>query len=285
MDTELPAPATPQGKAGLSALLSAPDRALIALDFDGTLAPIVPDPADARALPAAVDALRALAPVIGTLAVITGRPALIAVEYGSLDQVPGVIVLGHYGMQHWQGGELTSPKPPPGLEVARRELPGVLSAAGAPEGTWIEDKTDALAVHTRRSADPQAALDAIRMPLLTLAANTGLRAELGRLVIELRPPGSDKGQALTTLISQRGPAAVMFCGDDLGDKPAFEALARLRRPGLAGLAVCSGSAEVPELAGLADLIVDGPQGVADLLTGLVCAIAATTDSDAGPALS
>ncbi len=156
-DTELPVPRTRDGQAGLAALLATPGRALVAFDFDGTLAPIVPDPADARVLPAALAGLRALAPLVGTVAVVTGRPAKIAVEYGSLDQVPGVVVLGHYGRQRWQGGELESPPPPPGLAVARERLPAVLAAAGPADGLWTEDKADALAVHTRRAADPRAA--------------------------------------------------------------------------------------------------------------------------------
>jgi len=81
----LPQPRTAAGREGLAALLAAPDRALIALDFDGTLAPIVPDPADARPLPAALAALRRLAPLAGTLAVITGRPAADAVRFGQLE--------------------------------------------------------------------------------------------------------------------------------------------------------------------------------------------------------
>ncbi len=268
----LPVPATAEGRAGLAALLAAPRRALIGLDFDGTLAPIVPDPAQARVLPAALAALRALTPLVGTVAVISGRPAPRAVEYGSLDQVPGIVVLGHYGRQRWQDGELTSPPPPPGLAVARERLPGVLARAGAPDGTWIEDKTDALAVHTRRTADPDRALAVISGPLLRLAEETGLRAEPGRMVLELRPPGSDKGQTLSDLAARRTPAAVMFCGDDLGDRPAFAAVRELRSAGTPGLAVCSGSAEVAGLAEEADLVVAGPEGVAALLAGLAAAI-------------
>ena len=73
--TRLPRPATPEGRAGLDALLARPGQALIATDFDGTLAPIVADPRAARPLPGAVPALRRLARVVGTVAVITGRPA------------------------------------------------------------------------------------------------------------------------------------------------------------------------------------------------------------------
>jgi trehalose 6-phosphate phosphatase len=271
--TSLPVPRSEAGRAGLAALLRAPGRALIALDYDGTLAPIVTDPAAARPHPDAGEALRRLAPLVGTLAVITGRPARAAVELGGLDRVPGLIVLGQYGRQRWESGTLTSPPPPPGVETARRELPRVLAAAGAPEGTWTEDKADALAVHTRRAADPAAALDRLRGPLAELAARAGLAVEPGRMVIELRPPGSDKGQALTDLVTQRHASSVMYIGDDLGDAPAFRAVADLRGRGLPGLAVCSGSAEVTALAELADLVVDGPAGVVALLGSLAAAMA------------
>jgi trehalose 6-phosphate phosphatase len=268
----LPVPTTDEGRAGLAALLGDPRHALVAVDFDGTLAPIVADPAEARALPAAISALRELAPLIGTLAVLTGRPAVTAVEYGSFDQIPGIIVLGAYGRQRWRDGQLETPPAPEGLVVARERLPGILAGAAAPEGTWIEDKGDALAVHTRRAADPAAALEQIRVPLLTLAADTGLRAEPGRLVIELRPAGADKGTALTELARQRERSANMFCGDDLGDLPAFAAVRRMRAEGVPGVAVCSGSAEVTDLGGEADLVVDGPEGVAALLAAIAAEI-------------
>ncbi len=268
----LPSPRTEAGEAGLTALLRTPARALIALDFDGTLSPIVDDPAAARAHPGAVDALRRLAPLAGTVAVITGRAAPAAVELGGLDRVPGLLVLGQYGRQRWESGTLTSPPAPPGVADARQQLPGVLAAAGAPGGVWTEDKGDALAVHTRRAAGPQEVMERLRGPLADLAERTGLAVEPGRMVIELRPPGSDKGQALKTLARARSAAAVMYCGDDLGDEPAFRAVAELRGEGLPGLAVCSGSTEVAELAELADLVVDGPDGVVVLLDALAAAM-------------
>ncbi len=262
------AQASQAGQAGLRALLAAPGSALIALDFDGTLAPIVEDPAQARPLPESMAALRALASRIGTLAVITGRPASRAVEYGALDQIPGIIVLGQYGRQRWEAGQLATPPPPPGLADVRAALPQLLASAGAPPGTRIEDKGDALAVHTRQTADPAAALDRLAEPLRRLAARSGLRAEPGRMVIELRPDDADKGTTLETLTAERMRSAIMFCGDDLGDRPAFQAVRRLRAAGQPGVAVCSQSAEVPDLAGEADLVVDGPAGVAGLLAGL-----------------
>jgi trehalose 6-phosphate phosphatase len=270
----LPSPRSAAGLAGLAALVQAPAGALIALDYDGTLAPVVPDPMAARPHPGAVAALLRLASLAGTLAVITGRPAREAVIIGRLDQVPGLIVLGSYGRQRWEAGTLTTPPAPEGVALARRELPAVLAAAGAPEGTWAEDKGDALAVHTRRAADPERALDMLRAPLAGLAARAGLAVQPGRLVIELRPRGGDKGVALKNLQSERRSLAVLYCGDDLGDGPAFEAVAELRAEGVAGLAVCSGSAEVTALAELADLVVDGPDGVVALLDALAVAMAA-----------
>jgi trehalose 6-phosphate phosphatase len=273
MTGPLPRPRTPEGRAGLAALLREPARALIALDFDGTLSPIVADPGAARAHPGAAAALRRLGAVTGTLAVITGRPAAVAVELGGFADVPGLIVLGHYGWERWQDGNLSSPSSPPGVAAARAELPAVLADAGAPPGTWTEDKGNAVAVHTRRAADPQGALEALRGPLTALATRTGLTVEPGRLVIELRPRGTDKGIALKALITERSPHSVMFCGDDLGDAPAFGVVRTLRASGIPGLTVCSGSAETAaELIAAADLVVDGPDGVIALLDGLADAI-------------
>jgi trehalose 6-phosphate phosphatase len=270
----LPAPATEAGRAGLAALVRTPARALIALDFDGTLSPIVPDPAAAHAHPGAVPALQRLASLVGTLAVITGRAAEAAVGLGGLDQVPGLIVLGQYGRQRWEAGDLATPPVPPGVATARRDLPGVLAAAGAPDGTWTEDKSDALAVHTRQAADPGQALELLREPLAELAGRTGLEVQPGRMVIELRPPGGDKGAALKDLQAERKSAVVMFCGDDLGDRPAFLAVTELRANGIPGLTVCSGSEEVAALADVSDLVVDGPDGVVALLGSLAAAMAA-----------
>jgi trehalose 6-phosphate phosphatase len=269
----LPEPATEAGRAGLAALVAQPARSLIALDFDGTLAPIVDDPAQARADPATTAALGRLAGLAGTVAIITGRPAADAAEFAGLAAAPDVVVLGHYGGERWERGRLTSPPRPSGLATARAELPGLLAAAGAPDGTFVEDKGSAVAVHTRRTASPQAALDRLAAPLTELAARTGLAVEPGRFVLELRPPGSDKGRALRELAAERSATAVLFCGDDLGDRPAFRAVRELRAEGIPGLAVCSGSAEVPALAAEADLVVAGPAGVAELLAGLADAFA------------
>lgn len=266
-------PTTPAGRDGLDAILARPGHAVIGLDFDGTLAPIVPDPEQARAHPDAVPALAALAPRVASVAVVTGRPAAVAVEHGGFAGVPGLehlVVLGHYGAERWdaRSGEVSAPAPHPGVAAVRAELPGFLDAAGASQGTWIEEKGRAVAVHTRRAADPQAAFEALREPLTGLAARHGLIVEPGRMVLELRPPGMDKGVALLEYVRETAAEAVLYAGDDLGDLPAFAAVEKLRSDGIPGLLVCSGSSEVAELAERADLVVDGPAGVVHLLRSL-----------------
>ncbi len=259
---------TADGRACLAAMSADPAHALIATDYDGTLAPIVDDPAAAVPAPGATAALAMLAGRAGTVAVITGRAAADAVSLGRLADVPGLIVLGHYGAQRWQDGVLSEPPVPPGVQAVREALPGVLAAAGAPEGTAVEDKGTALAVHTRRTADPGAALDLLREPLRRLADSAGLTLEPGRLVLELRPAGMDKGAALRRLAAERAASAVLYCGDDLGDLAAFAAIRGLRADGVPGCAVASESTESPQVAAAADLVVDGPAGIVRFLAGL-----------------
>lgn len=268
----LPTPSTAAGRDGLAALLERPGRAVIALDFDGTLAEIVPDPEQARAHERAVPALAALAPKVASVAVITGRPAGVAVRYGGFAGVPGLehlVVLGHYGAERWDAvtGSIRAPAPDPGVAAARAELPGFLDGIGAWQGTWIEEKGRAVAVHTRRATDPQAAFDALREPLAALASRHGLVLEPGRLVLELRPPGMDKGVALSEYVRETGAETVLYAGDDLGDLAAYAAVDKLRSDGMAGLLVCSGR-EVTELAERADLLLPGPAQLAGFLATL-----------------
>ncbi|MFD8790456.1 trehalose-phosphatase [Streptomyces vinaceus] len=273
----LPMPVTAAGREGLEALLRVPRRSVVALDFDGTLAEIVPDPDQARAHQCAVPALSALAPEVASVAVITGRPAGVAVRYGGFAGAAGLehlVVLGHYGAERWDAltGIVHAPAEHPGVAAVRAELPGFLDSIGAWRGTWIEEKGRALAVHTRRAADPDAAFAALREPLAELAARHGLMVEPGRAVLELRPPGMDKGVALTEYLAETGAEAVLYAGDDLGDLAAYAAVEKLRTDGMPGLLVASGSAEVPELSARADLVLGGPADVVAFLAALAAAI-------------
>ena len=250
---------------GLAALRADPAGAVVALDYDGVLAPVVARPSDAVPAPGAVAALHALAPRLRCLALVTGRPADVVVELGGLADVPGLVVLGQYGAQRWSAGTLTSPPPLPAIAVARERLPALLAA----EGAHVEDKGLALVVHTRPCADPSGALARLTAPVRELAAATGLEVHPGRLVLEVRPPGFDKRGALRSLCDP-APSAVLFAGDDVGDLPAYDAVDELRASGVPGVLVCSASDEGPaELRARADIVVDGPGGVVALLETLL----------------
>jgi len=241
------------------------DGAVIALDYDGTLAPIVARPSDAVAAPGAVEVLAALAARVRTLALVTGRPADVVVALGGLVDVPGLVVLGQYGAQRWAGGEVSAPEELPGVAQARDALPALL----VPEGADLEDKGLAVVVHTRRAPDPAGAMERLAGPVGELAAASGLEVHPGRLVLELRPPGYDKRSALLSLCEPL-PTAVLFAGDDLGDLPAYDAVDGLRDRGVPAVLVCSGSAEGPAaLRERADVVVDGPSGVVELLRSLL----------------
>jgi trehalose 6-phosphate phosphatase len=266
----LPTPRTDAGRDGLATLLAAPATALLALDFDGTLSPIVDDPAQSRLAPGGHEALLRLAGVLGTLASVTGRPAAVVVELGQLADIPGVVVAGQYGAERWYQGELHVPDPPAGLATVRAILPGIL--ADAPKGVWVEDKGLSLVVHTRPTADPAGVLAALSSRVRRLASGHGLEANDGRYVLEIRPPGVDKGGALRALVAEFSPGVVAFGGDDLGDLPAYEAVDELRRNGTPGLTIASASAEVSDVADRADLVVDGPAGVVAFLDALAASL-------------
>lgn len=273
----LPESSTPAGAAGLAAILAPPSRAMVAVDYDGTLAPIVADPGRALPHPEAVATLGRLAMVVGAVAVITGRPVDDVLDLGGMREAAGLdrlVILGQYGLERYDAatGGRTMPEPVPGVAVARGRLPALLDVAGVSAELAVEDKGHALAVHTRRLPHPERTLERLRAPLAALAEHAGLEVLPGRLVLELRPPGMDKGQALIGHARERDAAAVLFAGDDAGDLPAYEAVEQLRAEAVPGVTVCSSSAEVSSLRARADIVVDGPDGIVALLAALAATI-------------
>jgi trehalose 6-phosphate phosphatase len=258
-------------------VVAAADRLVVGLDFDGVLSPIVEDPARARIHADAAEVLADLAEVVRAIAVVTGRPARQALALGGLDEVgremadhgTELFIFGQYGNERWSSTRrrIVSPRPPGGLAGFERELPGLLRRAGA-EDAFVEEKGLAVAVHTRRMADPAAALGRLTPPLRALADRHGLVLEPGRNVVEVRGPGVDKGDAVETLVTEQSAGAFLYAGDDLGDVVAFEAVARLREGGMPTLLVAAASEEQAALVELADVVVPGPSGVLALLRTL-----------------
>ena len=239
--------------------------ALVALDFDGTLAPIVADPQCSGPLAGTREALDALAGRGARLAVVTGRDAATAVRLSGLADVAGLVVAGLYGAEVWRGGVLHAAPEPAALGALRDRLPAALAAQ--PQ-LWVEDKRLSLVVHARRAADPDAALAAVAPAVGALAAELGLQAHPGRHVLEVRLPGYDKAGAVQRLVDEAAPPAALYAGDDVGDLPAFALMRALREAGTPAWGVCAASDEAPDVAAAADLAVDGPAGVLALLQDL-----------------
>ncbi|HEY9336967.1 trehalose-phosphatase [Kribbella sp. NPDC050459] len=269
---------TEAGREGWEAIVSDPASAVISSDFDGVLSPLVEDPALSRPVEGALDALARLARSVNQVAIVTGRPALVATELSGVSGHPGLgnlVVLGHYGLERWDAatGMVTSEPVPPGVTTARDRLPGLLREAGVPDA-FVEDKDSSLAVHTRRLDDPVGAFELLRAPLTALAEETSLRLEPGNLVLELRPPGIDKGVALRGLIESTGARSILYAGDDLGDLAAYRAIQAERETGLRAVLLATRSSNAAELIEAADVVVDDPSGVVTVLTALSDAISA-----------
>ncbi len=233
------------------------------VDFDGSLAPIVPDPVGATALPGADEVLAVLASRLGLVAVVSGRPVTFLARQLS---VPGLVLVGQYGMERIVDGV---PVVDPRVEVWRDAIAG---AADAMERDWPDlrvERKDGIAVTLHWRGHPDAGEPATAW-LRTEADRWGLTMLPGREACELRPPlGIDKGTAVDALV--RGRHAAAFAGDDRGDLPAFDALDRLVADGglaHAALIAVRSSEEPPELAARADLEVDGPAGLVALLRTL-----------------
>jgi trehalose 6-phosphate phosphatase len=271
---------TEPGRDGWESIVADPATALVVTDFDGTLSPLVDDPAASRPVDGALDALARLSASVRQVALLTGRPALVVTELSGVNGYPGLdhlLVLGLYGLERFDAstGTVSSDEVPAGVAAVRDRLPAVLEAAGWADA-HVEDKGSSLAVHTRRLPDPDAALTGLRERLAALADAEGLRLEPGNLVLELRPPGVDKGSALRRLVETTGARSVLYAGDDLGDLAAYEAAGSLRADGLAAVLVAARSSGVAELAERADIVVEDPAGVVTVLTALADAIAART---------
>src|SRR5690606_12146929 len=257
---------TDAGREALKAIIADPEGTLIALDFDGTIAPIVDDPETAVADPDAVAALSRLGPLVKAIVVITGRPSRTAVRLGRFAEQAGLdrmIVLGQYGVERWDAAEdrYSGQPEPPEIGQVERELPAMLAELGLPEAR-IEHKGRAIGVHTRELPDPAAAFTTLLPALGELAIKYGLRLEPGKFVLEIRASGSDKGDAFRSIVAETKARQTVFIGDDLGDLPAFDAVRDLRDQGTPGLLICSASHEEDALTDHADLVASGPPGVA-----------------------
>lgn len=242
---------------------------LLALDFDGTLAPLQDDPERSRVLPAAAAALRSLAGSPGRvrLALVSGR------AMGDLHRLaevpPGTVLIGSHGAERARVTEHGLDRDVMALtdEQADRlaALGGELQAvARGRDGVWVETKPAAAAVHTRL-ADPDVA-DRAETEALAVGERLGSVTLHGKKVVEVSVLDADKGAALAALRDELHAGAVVYAGDDVTDEHAFRAL------GPDDVTVKVGDGETSARFRVAD-----PEELAALLSGLAAAVAGAPD--------
>ena len=224
-----------------------PSRAAVLLDVDGTLAPIVERPEDARVPDETRRELARLAGGYALVACVSGRPG---VDVERMLGVPGVAIVGEHG-----------------LELAPEAGRWADAIATFAEGVdWpVERKPLSLTFHFRR-VDDETAARAYLTRVADAAEAEGLVPRWGRMVLEIRPPvDADKGTAVRALVTRAGVSRALYAGDDATDVDAFRGLDELELA--VRVAVDSGEAP-PDLVAAADLVVDGTDGVLALLRAL-----------------
>jgi len=260
---------------GLAALLAPlrerPRESAVLCDVDGTLAPIVPRPEDARLLDGAAGVLEELRGRMRLLGFVSGRGLA---DLERLVGLEGCAYAGNHGMELHLPGE--RPRLADGVAA---HVPAVAAFAAtwppqrlAAGGLRLEEKGATLSVHARGAPDPAAAALLLREVAREAAAH-GLVTTTGREVLEVRPPVRvDKGTAVTQLLAGVGARAALYVGDDRTDADAWRALRALRDAGALdhAVALAVASAEVPaEVREAADAEVDGPAGALEALRALV----------------
>lgn len=240
----------------MEAIAADPAAAVLVLDFDGVLSPIVEDPTTSVMPDPVASILSRLAKALGLVVIMSGRPVDFLADRV---RVPGVPLLGSYGIEQIRadGRRQVDPQAEAWLDKvvqASRTLGERL--AGSP-GIRIERKSVSVAVHWRQAPDHDVAASLVRQVAAEIAADTGLRLEPGKLVEELRPPiDVDKGSAIVALLTAEKPKTIAYAGDDLGDIPALKAV---RAAGGYALVVDHGPETDARLLELADQIYAGSE--------------------------
>ncbi|HXF51304.1 MAG TPA: trehalose-phosphatase [Dehalococcoidia bacterium] len=250
----------------VDALLARPS--IVVTDFDGTLSEIVVDPAQASLVPGAREALTSLRDAVDAVCVVSGRSlADVRRRVG----VEGLVYAGNHGLE-WHG----LPGEADGAEgvTARLELaplvPALQNALSGLEGVWIEDKGLTLTIHFRGAEDVAATARAVR-ERAAAAVGEGYRLRPGRLALEIVPEALlGKERFLQRVIAAIGARGVVALGDDVSDLEALRLVRRRAEAGIPGLAVGVASEEAPpELAEVADTLLQGPLEAADWLLRVV----------------
>ncbi|HYX85764.1 MAG TPA: trehalose-phosphatase [Gaiellales bacterium] len=232
----------------------------VVCDIDGTLAPIVATPGEARIISEALEALDRLSRTYALVACVTGRPAAEARRMVPFD---AVAISGNHGLEVWRDGAVhLAPQAAKHAQAIADALQIVRNDGLLPElGCRIEDKGITFTVHYRGSPRADHAHRYLETQIVPKLERAGLAWRFGRMVLEVRPPVAvDKGAAVKRLRGRRPIVHILFVGDDSSDLDAFRE---------ATMRVAVRSPEAPRsLLDAADCIVDGPAEVIELLDHL-----------------
>ncbi|SPA46351.1 trehalose-6-phosphate phosphatase [Cupriavidus taiwanensis] len=245
-----------------------PNTALF-LDFDGTLADLAPRPELVQVEPELVGTLRTLYQRLdGALAVISGRPIIELDHFLQPLQLPAA---GIHGAEFRTDGGMVTKTPAPGLEPLIPHLEALVHAYPA---LRLERKSVAVAIHYRQAPELAGIVDAAVTDVLRHAV--GLEALPGKMVVEIKPAGVDKGDAIAAFMkaapfAERVP---LFAGDDMTDEPGFAAVRKL-----GGLGVLVGQRET-----VATVTVPGPAALRSWLHRSAHALASAASAGAARAV-
>ncbi len=243
------------------------------LDIDGTLAPIVDHAADAHVPESTRQLLIAVARIYGLVGCVSGRRAS---EARAMVSIGSINYVGSHGVELLRSGWTEAVLDPEVSDWVRRIHDFGREADTAEVRrvrVRLEDKGPIVAFHWRGAPDEEAARSAIDV-IAEHAQAAGLRTHWGRKVLEVRPPVKiDKGAGIMRLLNEVGPEieSALYVGDDTTDLDAFRTLGSLVQEGRLVRAVRVGvqSEEGPsEISAEADIVVDGPDGVRELLAAL-----------------
>jgi trehalose 6-phosphate phosphatase len=252
-------------RSGLRAFAAKP-RVLVAVDFDGTLAPLVTDPLQARAVAGGLEALRAAAALRGvTAAVLSGRDLATLERVTSVRPDEPIQLIGSHGAESRHGSATRAPSATAALldgaalsllDTVRSELEAIRYRHPAAR---LEDKPAAVVLHTRGME--RSAAEAARQAARDVGArHQGVHVMPGKEVVELSVSPADKGTAVTSLAVRSRSDATLYVGDDATDERAFAAL----DPGSGNVTIKVGTGETVALHR-----VPGPEAVVEALTFFV----------------
>ena len=231
----------------LDRLAAEPALAALLLDVDGTLAPIVADPADARVPDGTRSELARLRSRYGLVACVSGRPAEVA---RAIVGLPELTYVGEHGLE---------------LDPEAAEWAPRVHAFAARTGRAFEEKPIAAAFHYRTAPNHEAAKRELEQ-VAEAAREEGLWTRWGRLVLEVLPPlEANKGTAVRHLLTRTGLQRALYAGDDTTDLDGFAALDGLEVAVRVGVVSPESPAAVRERA---DVVVESPAQLAELLARL-----------------